>query len=77
MFRSEIKGHWPFVGVRRVIQKLRFSQVRQFRFVLTTARVRSSGQVSAIAHNHDAPKEGEHHAGSLFQTAITYRAIAQ
>ena len=32
---------------------------------------------SAITHNHDAPKEGEHHAGSLFQTAITYRATAQ
>jgi len=30
-------------------------QVRQFRFVLTTARVRSS---LAITHNHDAPRRG-------------------
>jgi hypothetical protein len=31
----------------------------------------------AITHNHGAPKEGEHHAGSLFQTPITYQGIAQ
>jgi hypothetical protein len=53
--------------------KLRFSHVQQFRFVLGTARVGLGSPLRIIMM---LPKEGEHHAGLLLRTPITYRGTA-
>jgi hypothetical protein len=61
------------VGLR-ANRKLRFSRVRQFRFVLTTACKVKSRLLHIIMM---LPRRGNIMLVSLFQTAITYRAIAQ
>ena len=75
--RKQLCRKQQFVELQTVDEqnwRLRFSPVRPSR---SSLRQRGEGQVSAVTHNHDAPKEGEHHAGSLFQTAVTYRATPQ